>query len=130
MARPKRDPLIAAMIAKLPDDGEAFPQDKQQAWLELMAMAFRTAYGGAVSAPTPSASLPATPPLKPAPETLHAFYIDKSGAAMKRGGIPVKPSQVKGELVDLRGIDGDLKTILWSDGTMGLNGADLTIVAG
>lgn len=128
MPRSKRDPLIAAMIAKLPD-GE-WPVDRQLAWLQLMAMAFGTVYGGDAAAqfggkqPAP-APKPALTPITPQ----FPFYIDPQGDARKLGGAPVKAADVKGELVDLRGQDGDLKTIRWADGSTGLNGADLTIVA-
>lgn len=138
MARQKRDPLIAAMIAKLPDGGE-WPVDRQLAWLNLMAMAFGTVYGGDAAAQLGSKQ-PASQTFKPVvrgPGIRHIpdmrpqfpFYIDEQGSARKQDGSPVKASEVKGELVDLRGQDGDMKTIKWADGTTGLNGADLTIIA-
>jgi hypothetical protein len=129
MARSKRDPLIAAMIAKLPD-GEEWPVDRQLAWLHLMAMAFGTVYGGDAAAhfgakpPAPQAFKPV---VKAKPQ--FQFYIDEQGRARKQDGTPIKASDVKGDIVDLRGMDGDVKTIRWADGTTGLNGADLTIVA-
>jgi len=136
MTRQKRDPLIAAMIAKLPDGGE-WPVDRQLAWLHLMAMAFGTVYGG--DAAECLGKGPLVPPLrtidpvfkpveKAAPR--FPFYIDEQGAARNKDGKPVKASEVKGEIVDLRGIDGDINSIRWADGTLGLNGADLTIVVG
>jgi len=132
MARLKRDPLIAAMIAKLPSEGEAFPVDEQKAWLELMAMAFRAAYGGSVSdlviQSTPDNKTAVNAPQMPVPSI--PFYIDLDGTAKRKGGIPIKPGEVKGDLVDLRGIDGDVSAIKWADGSSGLNGADLTIIAG
>jgi hypothetical protein len=96
-----------------------------------MAMAFGTVYGGDAAAqlggkqPAPQAFKPVV--VKPKPQ--FPFYIDEQGAARKQDGSPVKASEVKGELVDLRGQDGDMKTIRWADGSTGLNGADLTIVA-
>jgi len=129
MARTKRDPLIAAMIAKLPD-GE-WPVDRQLAWLNLMAMAFGTVYGGDAAAHLIRipASAQTFKPVVVKPKPQFPFYIDEQGAARKQDGSPVKASEVKGELVDLRGQDGDMKTIRWADGSTGLNGADLTIVA-
>lgn len=140
MARTKRDPLIAAMIAKLPDGGE-WPVDRQLSWLNLMAMAFGTVYGGDAAArlvhlpqpsyPTRDDVIAAMPPklrdvyTKPQ----FPFYIDLDGNALNKHGKPINAKDVQGELVDLRGMDGDVKTIRWADGTMGLNGADLTIVA-
>jgi hypothetical protein len=52
MPRPKKsasalaDPLFAAMIAKLPPADKAWDVDRQLAWLNMMAMAFGTVYGG------------------------------------------------------------------------------------
>ena len=139
MARPKRDPLIAAMIAKLPDAGE-WPVERQLSWLHLMAMAFGTVYGGdaaaqlrhddisrvrqsaaAMTAALPKPASPASP--------AYPFYIDTDNRAKDKSGKPVKASEVKGELFDLRGWDGDMKLIEWADGSTGLNGANLTIVA-
>lgn len=136
MPRQKRDPLIAAMIAKLPDGGE-WPVDRQLAWLNLMAMAFGTVYGGDAAARLGGQSFAATlgersvkafsAVEKPKPQ--YRFYIDEEGNALNKHGKPINASDVQGELVDLRGMDGDMQTIRWADGTMGLNGADLTIVA-
>lgn len=133
MSRPKRDPLIAAMIAKLPDGGE-WPVDRQLAWLNLMAMAFGTVYGGdaAAAAHICSKQQTTTPQtFKPVenPKPHFPFYIDEQGAARNKAGKPINAKDVQGELVDLRGQDGDMKTIRWADGSTGLNGADLTIVS-
>jgi hypothetical protein len=52
MPRPKKsssplaDPLFAAMIAKLPSADKGWDVDRQLAWLNMMAMAFGTVYGG------------------------------------------------------------------------------------
>jgi len=132
MARSKRDPLIAAMIAKLPNGGE-WPVDRQLAWLNLMAMAFGTVYGGDAAAQLGNkASAAPAPTFKPVEKAKprFPFYIDEQGKARNIYGTPIKAHEVKGEIVDLRGMDGDVNTIQWADGTTGLNGADLTIVAG
>lgn len=129
MARPKRDPLIAAMIAKLPEDGD-WPVDRQLSWLHLMAMAFGTVYGGDAAAHLgkPQQTTPQTfKPVVVKPQ--FPFYIDEKGFAKRQDGARIKASEVKGELFDLRGQDGDMKTIQWADGSTGLNGADLTIIA-
>lgn len=131
MARPKRDPLIAAMIAKLPETGD-WPVDRQLSWLNLMAMAFGTVYGGDAAArlTAPHVSpLPAATPFHPKPKTAYQFYIDESGKVRNQKGAQIKAIEVKGDLYDLRGQDGDVKTIQWADGSTGLNGADLTIIA-
>ena len=46
-AKPKIDPLLAALIEKLPAGGTAWPHDKRAAWLDNMARAFDTVYEGA-----------------------------------------------------------------------------------
>ena len=120
MARPKRDPLIAAMIAKLPDAGP-WPVEAQKAWLDLMQMTFGLVYGGSI------APQPFRPVTKPKP--VYPFYIDVDGKAKNQSGKPIKAKDVKGELFDLRGELGDMKSIEWADGSTGLNGADLTIIA-
>ena len=120
MARPKRDPLIAAMIAKLPEAGP-WPVEAQKAWLDLMAMTFGLVYGGSVAPFKPVVQKPLAPQ--------YAFYIDADGKAKNKSGKPITAKDVKGELFDLRGQDGDVKAIEWADGSTGLNGADLTIVA-
>lgn len=129
MTRPKRDPLIAAMIAKLPEGGE-WPVERQLAWLHLMAMAFGTVYGGDAAAHLGSKQ-PAPQTFKPivVNQPQFPFYIDMDGQARNRVGKPINAKDVQGDLVDLRGQDGDMKTIRWADGTTGLNGADLTIIA-
>lgn len=138
MARKTRDPLIAAMIAKLPDGGE-WPVDRQLAWLNLMAMAFGTVYGGDAAVRIGSMPKVYPPhvtfgkidalPARDGSLMVYPFYIDHDGKAKNQHGKPVKASEVKGDLVDLRGQSGDMKTIQWADGSTGLGGADLTIVA-
>jgi hypothetical protein len=41
------DPLIAAMIQKLPAAGASWPADERVTWLRMMAMAFQMAFGQA-----------------------------------------------------------------------------------
>lgn len=134
MAKAKTDPLLAALIAKLPKAGEEWPVDNQIAWLRMMAMAFGSVYGGDAAsrmvAPglIKEPGLPVYPPFKLVPPK-YQFYIDEQGVARKANGKPITAKEVSGTLYDLRGIDGDVKTIQWADGSTGLNGADLTISA-
>ena len=136
----KSDPLLAALIAKLPPSDAEWHVDRQLAWLHLTAMAFGAVYGGDAAArlggsaaeqakaatallvePTPSAR-----PSKPA--VTHEFIIDEEGYVRRGNGRRVMPSDVNDMIVDLRG-DSDLRTIVWADDSTGLNGQDLTIVA-
>lgn len=127
MARPKRDPLIAAMIAKLPEAGP-WPVEDQAAWLDLMRMTFGLVYGGAVAKSQPVTATEVRA-MASKMDARYPFYIDTDGVAKGKAGRPINPRDIKGELFDLRGEHGDMKTIRWADGSTGLNGADLTIVA-
>jgi len=78
----------------------------------------------------PSAS-PKPVPFKPVapPKPAHKFIIDTDGYARRTSNNKrVSPSEVDDIIGDLRGFDGDMKTIRWADESMGLNGHDLTIV--
>lgn len=144
MARPKSsDPLLAALIAKLPPTNTEWPVDKQMAWLNNMAMAFGLVYGGNAcerlkgdTAEQPKAAQPAPPAAPPAPappkKPTYPFIIDTDGFARRGTGdkARVTPDQITDMIFDLRGLDGDMKTIVWADDSTGLNGRDLTIVAG
>jgi len=152
MARPKKsasplvDPLFAAMIAKLPSSDKDWDVDKQVAWLNMMAMAFGTVYGGnaaerlackchdtlPASTPHQASAMPAAPVPKfqrangegqsvsePKPIS-HAFYIDKEGMARNKKGDRIMPGEVSDFIVDLRGETGDLDAIVWADNSVGL----------
>ena len=132
------DPLISALVAKLPDPGTDWPVERQLAWLKMMAMGFGVVYGGNVAvllqgdgeaAPAVQSKAPPAPalPAKPKP-IVHKFVIDKDNYVKRGTGQRVMPSDINSEVVDLRG-EGELSTIVWADGTIGLNGADLTITA-
>ncbi|MES2671612.1 MAG: hypothetical protein V4673_14510 [Pseudomonadota bacterium] len=41
----KRDPLIEAVIRKLPSEGATWPVEQRQAWLRMAVQAFDVAYG-------------------------------------------------------------------------------------
>ena len=85
--------------------------------------------GGSVSTSPPAAASSATPvPAKPKAPS-YPFIIDEHGYVRDKKGKQVLPSQVTDAIVDLRGELGDLREIIWADGSQGLNGADLTITA-
>lgn len=143
MPRSKQDPLIGALIAKLPKLGEEWPVDQQIGWLRLMAMAFGNVYGGEAAmiltnwkesrdpvAAAVTTALTAMPtrvsPLKPT----HRFVIDEQGYAKNAQGKRVMPKDCGAvPIFDMRGQDGDMRTIVWADDSKGLNGADLVITA-
>ena len=135
MPKVKSDPLIAALIARLPANGVEWPTDQQLAWLRLMAMAFGTVYGGDASSKIGSGSGQVgevvqfrtlhNRPKKPE----HRFIIDEKGYARKGTGERIMPDAVDGEMFDKRGIDGDMRTIIWADDTQGLPQKQLVISA-
>lgn len=129
MAKSKSDPLLSALIAKLPPQGEEWPVDQQLAWLNLMALSFGAIYGGNAAARLgiTGASLPG-PALVPKRKPAHPFIIDKDGIAKRGNGERVMPTDVDDILVDIRGPDGDLGSIIWADGSKGSR-SGLTIIA-
>lgn len=138
MTRKKADPLLAALIDKLPPVGSPWSDAQQLAWLKLMAMAFGSVYGGNVAAMLGGSSAPSEPakatPAQPPPpppkrEVTYPFIIDQEGIARNgRTKKQVLPSEVTDTLFDLRGeANADMRTIVWADGSMGINGADLAI---
>ncbi len=77
MSRKKSDPLISALIAKLPPAGADWPVDEQIKWLNLMAATVSMVYGGdavkkfaSEAQPQPTRTpAPAPQPAAPAVET-------------------------------------------------------------
>jgi hypothetical protein len=142
MARPKSaDPLIEALIKRLPPADTEWPVEKQMAWINLMAMAFGTVYGGDAAtrlystdsprpapAGPPASNVTALPSRKPKPIP-HKFYIDVEGYARRNNGDRVLPNDVSDTLFDHRGIDGDMKTITWADDSQGIGGFGGTVAA-
>ena len=63
------------------------------------------------------------------PEVSYPFIIDTEGVARNgRTKKPILPSDVTDTLYDLRGEAlADMRTIIWADGSTGINGADLAI---
>jgi hypothetical protein len=136
----ERDPLLGALIDKLPPSGAAWPVDKRAAWLELVWKTFDLVYEGAPEpaelpafiasraaapaiAPAPVASVAPAPPLPPGAK-VHAappqFYIAPDGRALRDpGGVPVAATEVpNGETIwDKRSGNKALDTIIWRDGT-------------
>ena len=154
MTTAKSDPLLAALIRKLPPAGESFSAEQQFGWLRLMAMAFNLVYGGDVAARlerdglTPAAPRQDAPPagrkwrfVEPARPAAHqpaapaapaqgyAFYVDEDGYARRRGGARVLASEVTDTLYDLRGGLSDLSDIVWADDQVGLKAAELVVAA-
>ena len=83
--------------------------------------------GSAPAMPAPQPAKPAAAP-KP-PQAAYRFMIDENGVVMRtKDGKPVLPGDITSEIYDVRGQAGDLRSIIWADGSTGLNGADLTIV--
>jgi hypothetical protein len=131
MPRTKSDPLLAALIKKLPAPGNEWPVDQQLAWLNLMAMALGAVYGGDAAAKLGKSDVrPVFIPPQPKPKAPKGgFYIDDEGLVKNGAGKRVLPKDVTGEIYDTRGLDADLRSITWADGTTGLNGADLTVTS-
>lgn len=131
MPRLKSDPLLAALIKKLPAPGSDWPADQQLAWLHLMAMALGAVYGGDAAARLSKGDVrPVFIPPQPKPKAPKGgFYIDDDGMVRDGSGKPALAKDVTGEIYDTRGLDADLRAIKWADGTSGLNGADLTITS-
>lgn len=131
MPKSKSDPLLAALIAKLPPSGTEWPVDRQMAWLNLMAMAFGTVYGGNAIEQVPFLRGEKVGQFEPkvrfvAPPE-HRFLIDKNGYVRRGTGERVSPKDIDADVFDERGQMGDLRTIVWADDSTGLNGADIMI---
>ena len=142
MSKPKTNPLLAALIGELPPAQTQWPVERQLAWLHLTAQAFGVVYGGdaaaqlankivadqpkAAAQPTP----PAPPPKPAAP--VYPFIIDQQNFVRKGKGKKerVLPGEVTDIIYDLRGMDGDIGTVVWADDSVGVNGRDLTITVG
>ena len=129
-----QDPLLSALVDKLPAAGSSWPAADRQAWLTMMNNAFDVVYGGASGGVTaratpararPAPKRPARSHARPAakPKLIKAgpqFFIDRQSVARRAGGERIMPSDVAGILVDKRGMNGDLATITWADDSMGI----------
>jgi hypothetical protein len=140
--RPKtgaRDPLIAAMIGKLPAQGP-WPHEDREAWLNLMKAAFDVTYGrnGApppvmVSGPAGGGMADAAPVARVSPgdgesiidfqlaKVATRFYVEPDGTARAPGGAEaaLEAVPVGTALLDYRAEAerGRLDTVIWADGT-------------
>lgn len=136
MPRPPKaahsDPLIAAMIAKLPPAGTEWPIKDQTGWLDLMSRAFGLVYGGEpVKQHEPEDHQTVNvemPELEP--KQSWAVVIDANGYVRNAAGKRLLPKQVNGQTVfDQRGEDGDLGNIIWADNKTGIQGTDMHITS-
>lgn len=138
---PLSDPLLAAVIGKLPIPGKPYPAAQRVNWFKMMAIAMNEAYGvvdpiniTALSAPAPAmprelfaAAQPAeeASPAKPPAAVPPRYRIDAQGFAL-RGETPIDPQDVPPgtPLDDERSLNerGHLDTILWK--TAGAIAAD------
>lgn len=129
------DPLLAALIAKLPLPGAIWPAKDRAAWLGMVEMAFDVVYGGHPAMgdePLFGGSrgggsghhVNLKPNLTRVPD--HAFYIDRENYARMAGGERINAVEVDGPLFDLRG-EGDLGAIIWADGSTGVLGKVLDV---
>lgn len=129
MPRRKSDPLLSALIAKLPQAGEDWAEDKQLSWLKLTAIAFGAIYGGDVASKLAgSASMPKM--AKKATTQAnggHEFIIDATGTAKRANGERIMPADVVGSIYDQRGLTGDLNAIIWADGSKGIKGHQISV---
>lgn len=133
----KRDPVISALIAKLPPEAGSFDRARRVNWLRQVAMAFDGAYGVqlaiaidehagvTVSGKDAPLDIPLILPRPPAPIAAPAdedeirYFIDEQGfARMDPGGKRVKPTDIPSgsDIEDERDGDDSLDTIKWADG--------------
>lgn len=131
------DPLMAAVIAKLPPVGRPFPNAAREAWFTLMRNAIDVAYGPEDAPSAPAAIAAPAPAEKPAPRPPHLqagcdVYVDDDGFArcdFRRddSGRPfpspqrrVLAEEALGEQIyDYRGARRDRDTVTWADDARG-----------
>lgn len=136
---PDLDPLLAALIGKLPA-AAPFPGEQRAAWLKMTGMAFDVVYGVAEDMPNFLAAPPMSAARSPAPAPAaaaaparskhvgHDFYIDEGGCALNAAGVPVLIEDVPPDTImfDYRPVPGgdfrDIGAIIWADGTRGTAG--------
>jgi hypothetical protein len=148
------DPLLAALIAKLPASGAHWPVERRAAWLKMVWMAFDVVYAGGAgdaeaempnflaagvafntsmrttgfAAVEPTAATAIA--VAAADPRLNIYYIDRDGHARRGDGKPVMPAEVTDVIHDKRGEHADLAAITWADGSRGVpRGRSLEIAA-
>jgi hypothetical protein len=113
-------------------DGFAENIDKtpnQKQWDKIKQ---RVAELKAVPSTSSDAAVNTVQPLKLVPKPAapkYTFYIDTDGMAKNAKGVRILPQDVTSDIHDLRGIDGDTRTVTWADGSQGVRGLNATIVA-
>jgi hypothetical protein len=142
---PAADPLLSAIIAKLPAASHPFPPAQRQAWLTLMSMGLDLVYGStsersmkpqrtvppAALRPAAKAGAQSRPKRGKLSPAGPRFYIDRDHRAKNWKGEPINPDDVMDHLVDLRGEKGDLAKIVWADGSTGIpRGKQINITLG
>lgn len=140
------DPLLAALIGKLPETAKPWARADRVAWLKMMAQAFDVVYGleGTIEVPKMVPDI-GTFSLEPGAINLidrktgkivqptrqahagHDFYIAKDGTACRADGSPVAMSDIPADemIFDYRPIAGgfrDRDGITWADGSQGIEG--------
>ena len=154
----KADPMIAALLNKLPEPGQPWPIDQRIEWLNMLAMGFNMVFGVAdtIHIGKTNITYNRTEPLPGAPAGAEAsantglrpqvakqhpprLFIDKDGFARRDpGGVlrlvdqeypRIMPGQVDDILFDDRGELGDLGSITWADNSTGVLGLQLEISA-
>lgn len=116
--RTQRDPLLDAVIAKLPPRGAGFPAAQREAWMTLLRHALDVAYEGRTGDDRPQIEASLRPPSSVVRRPI--FHVDADGFARGPDGREIVAQEVpRGEtLWDQRSSGaGDLSTVVWADGT-------------
>lgn len=120
-----RDPLLDALIGKLPAPGESWPQPDRDVWFNLMRSAFDLVYGrdGQAAAKPAVIEIPKLPLLgdeTPATVPPGRWHVDAGGIARAPDGeeAPLEGTPRGTVLMDFRP-EGDrrIDTVIWADGT-------------
>jgi hypothetical protein len=122
--RTQRDPLLDAVIAKLPAHDAGFPAAQREAWMTLLRHALDMAYGAErvpVQAETTHGRQMQVDIHRQSSATGGPiFHVDAEGFARSPDGREIVAQDVpRGEtLWDLRSSGaGDLSTVVWANGT-------------
>lgn len=129
------DPLLKAIIGKLPAAGTGWPAEQREAWLHMVEIAFEVVYGPAEVTKDMTASEAArvmdrsgdpkamlSSFLSPTAHAGFDYYIDTQGHARDAiDDAPVSIAAVGDEMIYdyRRGPARDRDTIIWADGSIG-----------